>query len=392
MTILAQHGWGRGSKIEEGISMGSIGGVIMSPRDELPANLETFLSSLSSVNPSTERLVDPQLYAGTVHPERHGKLDNYPHYRNWLDPMSFSPAETRRIVGAVLDWQRTLDVTSIISPTVLVDDLHGQWGHIAMTLAQETLLQHDGSKPLLISLFVAEDALRQRMPVNAWLDNLTRLEADGFYLVVVRHPSVSYSQRCEPEILKSLLSICYSLAEINQYRVFVGYTDFAALLLHAVGVTATATGWHFGLRQFSQRRFQDVGGGRQPRPRYSSTPLLNSIYMSELDGIHDLGRINDVLTGTILDNRFSVPTNPENVPWPANVAALHHWEAVARGAQSVTAASVGDRLNQAENAIAQAQALYAQIAGLVPFSAETGPTHLAQWLDALNRFRSEAAV
>ena len=84
--------------------------------------------------------------------------------------------------------------------------------------------------------------------------------------------------------------------------------------------------------------------------------------------------------------------NPENVPWPAEVSAIHHWEAVANAAQLTIGATISDKLNAVTNAIAQAQALYARIGGLVPFSVETGPAHLGQWLDALNRFRSETAV
>ena len=46
MTVLAQHGWGKSNKIERGIADGSIHGVIMSPRDESPAKLASFLSAI----------------------------------------------------------------------------------------------------------------------------------------------------------------------------------------------------------------------------------------------------------------------------------------------------------------------------------------------------------
>ena len=68
MTILAQHGWGKTNKIEQGLASGSIGGVIMSPRDETPTNLASFLTDIATNQPSVERLVDPQLYAGAIWP------------------------------------------------------------------------------------------------------------------------------------------------------------------------------------------------------------------------------------------------------------------------------------------------------------------------------------
>ena len=388
MTILAQHGWGKSDKIERGIADGSIQGVIMSPRDESPARIASFLST---IQPNVVRLVDPQLYAGTIWPVRDGKLPSYPHYRQHLTPTSFSPAAIRDFVQSALGWQGGLDVSAVVSPTVMVDDLRSQWAQIAMMLAQETVAQHDGTKPLLISLVVGEDALRQRMPVDDWLDSLTQLDVDGFYLVV-RRTSETYRQHYEPEVLASLLRVCYSLAELNQYQLYVGYSDMAALLLHAVGVTGTGAGWFATLRQFSLRRFEPVTGGRRARARYSSLPLLNSIYVTELDGIYNGGRLADVLSSTPFDTRFNTATNPENVVWPDDDAALHHWCVLADISRSLVGTRVGDRLDSARNLIAQARAVYAQIGTLVPFTTETGPTHLDQWLDALNRFRSDAAV
>ena len=363
----------------------------MSPRDETPANLASFLTILAALQPKAERLVDPQLYAGAIWPVRDLRLPDYPHYRQRLTPVSFSPAGIQSFVSAALDWQRGLDVSAVVSPTVMVDDLGSQWAQIAMMLAQETVSQHDGSKPLLISLAIGEDALRHRVPVHSWLDDLSQLNVDGFYLIV-RRASETYRQHYDPDVLVSLLHICYSLAELNEYRVFVGYTDMVTLLLHAVGVSGTGAGWFTSLRQFNLRRFQPVSGGRQPRTRYSSRPLLNSIYVTELDGIYNGGHVADVLSVTPFDARFNGPPNPENVPWPADEAALHHWHVLNDISQSLVGNGVSDRLDRAHNLITQALALYTQVGMFVPFTTETGWTHLDQWLDALNRFRSEAAV
>ncbi len=391
MTILAQHGYGKKKKIEQGIKNGSIEGVIISPRDESPTNLAAFLASIASEWPSTERLVDPQLYVGTILPVNAPKLLCYPYYRERLTPVSFSPNDIRFFVSESLKWQSTLDISAVLSPTVMVDDLSNQWAQISMMLAQETVAQHDGTKPLLVSLVIGEDALRQRNSVHRWLDDLTTLEVDGFYLVV-RRSSESYRQHYEPEVLTSLLHICYSLAELNQYRVFSGYTDMATMLLHAVGITGSGAGWYANLRQFNLRRFQPSSGGRQPRSRYSSSPLLNVIYMTELDVIYRAGQVADVLSDTPFDRRFNGPRNPENLPWLPDDAALHHWQTLAKISRWPVGSSVGDRLDQAHNRIMEAIALYAQINNLVPFTTETGSTHLDQWLDALNRFRSETAV
>ena len=391
MSILAQHGWGKTDKIQKGIQDGSIQGVIASPRDEIPDNLRRFLTAMASDHPETKRFVDPQFHIGMLPSPNDGKLGKYDHYHRGLNYLSFSPADVRRYVADTLDWQRGLDVTEFVSPTVMVDDLSGRWAQIAMNLAQEALQQHDQSKPILISIVVDEEALTQRNIVDDWLDEITLLDSDGFYLVV-RRSSDTNNQQFHPEILASLLKVCHSLATVNEYSMFVGYSDFVTMLLHAVGVQSTGAGWSAGLKKFTLRRFTPGTFGRPPRSRYSSLPLLNSIYITELDGIHAAGRVSDALSNSSYDARFNGSTNPENVPWPNEESALHHWCVLSEIASAHAGGPVADRLDHAQGQIAYAQMLYGQFSQGVPFRNETGPLHLGDWSEALDRFRADAGV
>ena len=391
MTILAQHGWGKTNKVERGLADGSIQGVIMSPRDETPANLATFLSEIRDNEPSAERLADPLFHVGAIGQVRPGMLIRYPHYRSNLVPTSFNTSTIGDFVRRTLDWQYELDVSAVVSPTVIVDNFGTRWEQIAMMMAQETTNQHNDPRPLLISLVVEEAALRQPTYVDVWLDELTQLNVDGFYLVVLRQSS-DYRQQYDQEVLASLLRVCYSLGELNQYRIYLGYTDMVTLLLHAVGVHGTGSGWSSTLKQFTLRRFLPSTWGSQPRPRYSSRPLLNSIFITELDGIYNGGGLTYVLSGTGYDTPFTGATNPENVLWPRDNAALHHWRVLADISQAPSGATIGDRLDSARDLVTQARSVYALTGAFVPFTAATGSTHLDQWLDALNRFRSDMGV
>ena len=392
MSIFAQHGWGKSDKIERGLADGSIDGLIMSPRDETPENLAAYLGRIAKDQPTAERLVDPQLHIGSVWPVNAGKLPRYDHYKKHvLSPIDFSPQNIQQMTRSTLRWQRDLDISTVLAPTVMVDDLSSRWAQIAMMLAQEATSQYGDSRPLLLSLVVGEDALRHRGAVDDWLDELTRLDVDGFYLIV-RRSSEQYKQQIDADVLVSLLRVCYSLGELNQYRILCGYTDMVTLLLHAVGIAGSGSGWFAGLRQFTLRRFRPRTGGRQPRPRYSSTALLNSIYISELDGIYNAGGISEVLSGTDYDTRFSAGTNPENVAWPNDDAALHHWNVLANIARSVEIDGIEKRLNRASELIAHARATYAQTGRFVPFATETGSAHLDQWLDALRRFKVDVGL
>ena len=388
MTILAQHGWGKSDKIQRGINDGSIQGVIMSPRDESPANLTAFLSGMPT---HIERMVDPQFHVGIISPARDGKLPDYDHYRPHLSTASFNTASIRHFVSDTLQWQGNLDVSAVVSPTVLVDQLGGAWDVIAMMMANESISQNDGEKPLLIGVVLEENAIRHRQLVHDWLNRITALDADGFYLTIKRD-SADYRQQYDEEALTSLLHICYSLGALNDYRVYLGYSDMVTLLLHAVGVAGTASGWSFGLRQFTWRRFLPATIARRARPRYSSSPLLNSIHLTTLDTVHSMGRLQDVLSGTPYDGVFIGTTNPENVNWSDDLSSLHHWCVLRDISATTPGASIGNRLDRAQQQITQAQFIYNQLGNLMQFDGINGPSHLDQWSNALNRFRSEAAV
>ena len=389
MTVLAQHGWGKGNKIARGLESGTVRGVIMSPKDESPDNLASYLSGLRERNSEAELLVDPLFHIGAIQGlPRIGKLGDYPHYQDRLDPLSFSPRSTRSFVSRTLQWQVGLDVTAILSPTVMVDDLTSRWSQVALSLAQETIYQHQDQgedRPLLISLVVDEDALRHPRDVDDWLDDLTELDTDGFYIVVRRRDN-RYQQNYNPAALASLLRVCHSLGERNEYRVIAGYTDMTSLLLHAVGVEGTGTGWYGNLRQFTLSRFQETGG-RAPRARYSSGPLLNSIYMYELAAIHNNDRIMEVLSGSPFDERFNDARNPESAPWNLTDSTLHHWWVMNDILEPILQETPDDRLDLVIDSITQALDTYTQVSAIHRFSPDTGPAHLLEWQEAIRRFQ-----
>ena len=124
MTILAQHGYAKSDKIQQGIDDGSVSGVIMSPRDEQPANFAAFVSALPE---DVERMADPQFYVGTILGARDGNLPQYAHYIPNLIPASFSPGAITQYVTNTLVWQSSLAVSAVLSPTVMVDTFNNRW-------------------------------------------------------------------------------------------------------------------------------------------------------------------------------------------------------------------------------------------------------------------------
>ena len=246
--------------------------------------------------------------------------------------------------------------------------------------------------PLYLSVVVNEEALRSNEDTDEFLDTVSRLDVGGFYLIV-RRTQVAYRASFEPQSLQGLLRFCYSLAELNDFEVIVGYADLIGMMLHAVGVTATGSGWFNSLRQFTFRRFEPSTGGRQPRPRYTSGLLQNSILVSELDDLFALGQLPQVVSNTSYDAVFSGNVNPLNVPWSRDDSVLHHWNVLNEVVTNVGSGRMQLRLDSAVQLISNAAGLYSNLLMQgAQFETESGPGHLDQWRVALEGFRNSFGI
>jgi len=392
VKIYAQHGWGKGEKVDRGLGDRSIQGVILSPHDEEPSELRDYVRDLSRGRPRPDVLCDPQLYVSLVRNANEGKLPQYPYYRQNLSLRDFGGVRNiQGFVRANIDFQRDLPLTHILSPTIIVESFTDRSAQIAFSLAQEAIdycasITGD-SRPLLISFAFAEGALSHRDDVAEFLDTISLFEAKGFYLIVDRNDTV-YSQDFHPGRLAELIRIVYSLKR-SRFTVVCGYSDFLSLLFGAAGADASAMGWLQKLRRFNSSRFQPSQGGRRPRDRYSSSKLVNSIYLTELDACQDVRRLPAVKSNTPYDAVFDGRSYPSGVSWSQEESALHHWATLAALVSTVNQGSARERIDHARRLITDAQTLYDDLAQLgVRFEPPNGSAHLENWNDAIGRFLS----
>jgi hypothetical protein len=393
--LYAQHGFGKTHKIEQGLSEGVISGVVLSPKDEAPGRLSDLITSLGSSSSAVDVLMDTQFHAFTVSPVRDGHLPEYPYYRAGLRRNNFiAPSDLAGYVKSVIDFEGRLGLTRLTSPTVCFEDFRDPWSQISLSLASESASYH-GAKhtipPLLVSLVFTEHALANSDSLEEFLDIVSLLKVQGFYIVVRR--STDYSQQMDETLLQNLLYMCYTLSTINGFEVVVGYADIIGVLLHAVGVSGTSTGWYNGLRQFSLARFQPSSGGKLARPRYTSETLLNSVLVvPEMDSAFRSGKLNLMLSNSAYDGRFAA--GPANAPWNLEASCLHHWEVIHRIVTLIESKNtVSERLDLMKDLIDRARSAYADLKehGVV-FETASGPSHLIQWEEAIEGFRGVVAV
>lgn len=391
--MIAQVGWGKSDYVESGIHDGSVAGAVLSPRDDEPSSLSAYASSLQTILKGGGLvLFDPQFYATTIASAKDGKLPSYPYYVPSLTRASFGPANVQTYAESVLDFQSGLALDRWISPTVLFSGFRDPWSQAALSLAQASIDTHKTlreKKPLLVSLVLDEQALRDRHSLDEYLDTISTFDAKGFY-VIVRRNDPNYPAAYEEDVIVNLMYMTYVLADRNSFEVVHGYTDLPGILLSPAGATAVGTGWYSNLRQFSMRRFLPASGGRQPKTRYTSKALLNSVFINpELEQIRASGGLSSVLSGTIYDSILS--PKPLGAPWPLRTSTLHHWKVLSNLIGIIESGKgITQKLDSLEKMIGNAGAMYAALttAG-VTFDSMTGPRDLALWQKAVKRFRSE---
>lgn len=402
MSVLAQCGYGRANKIDQGLDDGVIQGVIMSPRDEGRDRLETTIRQWRNDYPEAFVLFDPQFYAATLNVPRDGHLSEYDYYgnNNGLSRTHFSGSLIHSYVKECLDYQSETfgnDVTYIVSPTILFDDFRDNWSQVALNMAVESVDYHadlEDPKPLLVSIVVSETAFQSQRAVEEFLDALTELGVKGFYIIVRRNAN-SLQNSMEAASFSRLMYFCYVLAEINEYSVIVGYSDWHSFLLESIGVEHNACGWYNNLRQFSLARFQPSTGGRRSRKRYSSSPLLSSLLITpELQDVYLAVLLDDVLSGSQYDHVLASNPTTGEPSWNDEISCLNHWSSLHSLSNHIASqASTHDRVQEALQLINSARTLYSRLeSNGISFDPLTGPNHLDEWRDSIQEFKSIAGI
>ena len=388
MTVFAQHGYGKSDKINRGLDAGNLKGVILSPKDEGVERLEHYINELSGSYPDIEIMVDPQFYVSTISEPKLGHLEEYPYFESELSRLQFiKPTDIRNYVKNTLDYQLRTSVTRILTPTVMVDNLSNPWSQIALSLAMESVEYYSrkgDSRPLYISLCIDEIALTDKENLDEYLDMLSILEVDGFYIIVKREKTGMISS-LDPIRLSNLMYFTHVLANYNEYDVVFGYTDLLGLPLFAAGSSAVSSGWFNTLKCFNISRFQPSSGGRRPRARYTSKSLINSILViPELSTIYDAGRIEDVILGNLYDSRMK--NNPASATWPQDVHCLHNWSVLDSVCQDIEEGkSIFEKMDILKSLVLESIELHKELKEVVPF--DTSFAHLLEWNQAIDEFK-----
>ena len=395
MTVFAQCGSRKGGVsgaiVTEALRTNIISGAILSPANEGPAELDDLIAACLQANAQAELMIDPQLYVSVLSGTRETHLAEHGWFpAKTLKPTSFTLRETQRIVRTSLDWQYQRGVSTIIAPSIPITAMdRDPYAQIAYMMAEEACAHHDDKKrkePLLISLIVREDALQRTASVREFVDRLRGLDPApaGVYLIVERL-NPGYTPVYEERALANLLWCCHVLGNLDGLRVVLGYTDMVGILAQAAGADGSACGWHQKLRFFHRQSWMPSTGGGKARPRYTSSPLFDSLLLTpELESLDMAGLYPQVRSGTTFDEK-----RPQVGSWLPTTSTHHHWASIAKRTGAIRAAGTpAERLDAIEQQLVQAMKLGLSIENKnIPFENRRPAGHLESWRHALKMHR-----
>ena len=401
MKLFAQHGAQAGEKITEGLTQGLLDGAVFSPRDIALDTLRTKLDAMATNFPTAERLFDPQYYAVFLADNQDARLgylaDDYSVYlqqrrRGQLE----REAKVRDDVRAALDFQKSLAVTSLIAPGILIPrSLNSVETVIAKNFiraAGEEFAGLNDARKVFATLAISREALVDKQELIEFVNEITALETPphGFYLLVAARNTEARSDIYHADVIAGWMFLNHVL-KLNGFEVINGYSDILTPFLGAAGGTAGCFGWWSNLRAFSIDRFAPSSGmARLPIQRYLSVGLLNRITYFELDALREI--VPGVLNALPLDRLYPITENGEargSEPKRAE-EVLQSWEAVKVLNQKLVQTDSENSLRQCLQAIGQAKRLYDSIP--LPMDSKSNKDHLEPLREGIDLFARLAEI
>ena len=400
MQILAQHGSKAGERITRGLTDGLIDGVIYGAKDITPARLLDLCHEQAKDHPASIRMFDPQYYACILAAEpgvRLGSLDGEEVYPYFAARRRRDLEQEQQVVAdltSCLDYQRTLPITCFIAPNIVI---RRSLDSVEATIAKD-FLRHSAQvyaslknpRPLFATLAISTDALRDRIELQNFLQEITELEnpPKGFYLLI-EHPDHEIPPTLEePEVLSRWMMINRVLS-LSGYEVINGYSDLLAPYLGAAGATAVETGWFNTLKVFSLKKFAPNSGmARQPVRRYTSARLLKSIRHTELESLR--ADFPEVLNGRPTDRDYdedegSHPSLPGE--------ALQNWDCLRLLDRLVVPGDADASLAAIESALNEAEETYDEIGARgLALRERSNKEHIPFIREELSAFRALAEI
>ena len=399
MKLFAQHGYGPGDKMQNGIDEDTVDGVIFSARYEKPEKFVNDIENIQNSSTDVEILLDPEIYAcfyANMPDAQLGYLNDWAFFQ----PQRRSPLEDTSAIERILnDTFTTLidfPLSSIIAPNIFIprsfDSIEAVIAKNFIRRTMPVFSQTGDERNVFTTLAIGRDALLNHTEFETFLNDITALDnpPDGFYVLIgggmtEDRTDLIRSEIIHADVIAGWMMLNYTL-NINGFKVINGCSDILTPMLGSVGGYAGATGWWTNLRMFSINRYtRTVSGGRLPIVRYLSNIILNRIKFSEREAIAAL--MPEINNGLPHDSDY------ESGEPDRKVEVLQSWEAISHLNNEYIVSDMDESLQLLENLLNRAEITYTNLAGYgLPVNRETNREYMEALKESIQAFRRNAEI
>ena len=372
-----QCGFNTHKLVAEQLGAGQGVGVVISPRDltfglatEAAAEYRSFGASI---------LCDPQYY---FHEFNNSQLSSYPAdelRRSLSSQAKISATELTRLAAALVKINSEVGAHALIAPAVPYEA--GQPGISILNKKLFEAAKKAGNElgiPTYGTAIIARSAVQSESTFSDALDQITALDADGWYY------GFEFEEDRIPSSVASVFrcgSGALTLAATGRPLIHA-FAGPMALLSLGFGATGAAIGPSQNLWRFDRsrgKRREGAGGGGNAPPRFFSELLWGTIiYPDETQQLPP-----EVATSILTQSVYSTPTK-KNLPWTKWDSKKHLvsviGEMVARIAETATPVASA---NAALHVLDSAVAAHHQIRGARLVLADKTAVYQAAWAEAL---------
>jgi hypothetical protein len=319
------------------------GGVILSPRDLKPSQLGRVAKEARSAG--AEPLLDPQCY---VHDADHARLtqhDYWKAYRASSTANLLSGLGARQVIATLRALNNALELPRHILPGLLARPVNDDWFAIHERFI-EAAHQEFGGAPLIATVAVSDEAIRDEKQVEAIIDRAAGWPVSGFY--VVGEVSRAYLVE-DPNWLANLLILASGLKLLRK-NVIVGYSSHQMLCLAACNIDAIASGTWLNVRSFPTAKFYEPEEDEVSRRTtwYYCPQVLSEYKLPFLDIARRQGFLDSMRPDPALGSGYADPlfggAQPSSVAWGEQSAFRHYLTCLRGQCQSVTSGSFDEAL------------------------------------------------
>jgi hypothetical protein len=360
MEFYLQFGYGMMEHCRTLIASWGGGTVIMSPRDLNSGQLTKLSQNIRKI-PDGLVLLDPQFYLPRGDHERLCSHDYWPNDFEtgafWLGP------SLKRLLTKLENLNGLLGCQEFILPGLLADTIDDDWLAV-QTLILEEARALDSHIPLLMTIALSGEAVKNQDQIALLLERASTWKADGYY-IVCEHPNGEYLVE-DPNWLANVLDLVAGL-RLNNSRTILGYCNHQMLAAATVKATAIASGTWMNVRSFPPDKFR-VSYDEEIKQRatwYYCPQALSEYKIPFLDIAHRQGVLDSMKPFSPLDTSVTAPlfggSQPTTVGFTEQAAFRHYLNSLRFQARSAGGSTFDETLSIHEDALSQAETLLSQL-------------------------------